>query len=399
MNKLGIFEGKSDNLLNDIDVIYNEVQENHFVPRSVFIDTDSISSESISSSSMGKLFSPDNYICSNTGSTKNYSVRYSDDIADLKQIIKDTIRREVEKCDNFIGFQLINSLEGGVGSGIFSEVLNAIRYNYFSKVILTSSLYPSPQVCNSVHSLYNTVLTHSSFIDCTDLTFTFDNNSLFNILRNNNKYENEGYKDVNNIISSVISSLTASTRFGGSASNLRKIATNLVFYLRLKFMNTSVVLDESKDFNKMFDKMMNWKNMTYNNQNNIYDRSLMICSAALLRGNVNAFDIENYLINYKKKNIDHYHNAFPNSFYTSCSSSAPKGYSSSGVLIHNSTSYGDSLKWISMEFKKLFKKKANIHNYSNMDEMEFEECISNFDDIIAEYKNYFDHSSNHDQET
>ena len=66
-------------------------------------------------------------------------------------------------------------------------------------------------------------------------------------------------------------------------------------------MNTSVVLDESKDFNKMFDKMMNWKNMTYNNQNNIYDRSLMICSAALLRGNVNAFDIENYLINYNKK--------------------------------------------------------------------------------------------------
>ena len=54
-----------------------------------------------------------------------------------------------------------------------------------------------------------------------------------NELRNIIKSENESYKDIYNIINSVISSLTDSTRFEGSSSRLRKIATNLIFNFNL----------------------------------------------------------------------------------------------------------------------------------------------------------------------
>ena len=70
----------------------------------------------------------------------------------------------------------------------------------------------------------------------TDQTFVIDNEALFNISHSVLKQKSPKYKDLNWVISLVMSGITSSLRFPGKLNgDLRKLGVNLVPFPRLHF--------------------------------------------------------------------------------------------------------------------------------------------------------------------
>lgn len=67
----GTYHGDSDLQLQRIEVYYNEINNNNnnykYVPRSVLVDTESGSIDTVKASHLGELFSPDSFVFGNHG--------------------------------------------------------------------------------------------------------------------------------------------------------------------------------------------------------------------------------------------------------------------------------------------------------------------------------------------
>jgi tubulin beta len=59
----------------------------------------------------------------------------------------------------------------------------------------------------------------------------------------------------------------------------------------------------------------------------------------------------------------------------------------SGTFLTNSTSISESFRTLSVNFEKMMKAKAYVHWYTQegMDVTEFQEALSNVQDLIADY--------------
>ena len=83
---------------------------------------------------------------------------------------------------------------------------------------------------------YNSVLTTHSAMDHSDVTFLVDNDAVFSICKNKLDIEHSSYKELNQLIAQVVSSVTASLRFEGALNvDLNEFQTNLVPYPRIHF--------------------------------------------------------------------------------------------------------------------------------------------------------------------
>ena len=80
-----------------------------------------------------------------------YGERYADDILDR-------VRREVEKCDLFGGFLLMQSLAGGTGSGLGARLAQELKQEYPSTFLLNNCIWPYESGEVIVQN-YNTLLT------------------------------------------------------------------------------------------------------------------------------------------------------------------------------------------------------------------------------------------------
>ena len=80
------------------------------------------------------------------------------------------------------------------------------------------------------------MLTTHSAMDHSDVTFLVDNDAVFKICKNKLDIENPSYKELNQLIAQVVSSVTASLRFEGALNvDLNEFQTNLVPYPRIHF--------------------------------------------------------------------------------------------------------------------------------------------------------------------
>ena len=73
-----------------------------------------------------------------------------------------------------------------------------------------------------------------------DVSFMFDNEAIYDIVRRDLKVEKPSYNNLNRLIAQCISSLTASLRFDGPLNtDLNEFQTNLVPYPRIHFVLNS----------------------------------------------------------------------------------------------------------------------------------------------------------------
>ena len=69
----GHYHGDNDLQLERIDVYYNEVNGNRYVPRAILVDLEPGTMDSVRSSPYGQLFRPDNFVFGQSGAGNNWA--------------------------------------------------------------------------------------------------------------------------------------------------------------------------------------------------------------------------------------------------------------------------------------------------------------------------------------
>jgi tubulin beta len=94
------------------------------------------------------------------------------DGAEVVDQVMDAVRREVEDCDCFQGFQMVHSIGDGCGGGAGSLLLEKIRDEIGNDPIATFSLVPRYGCFSAdVTWPYNAGLTLSHMNELVDMTF------------------------------------------------------------------------------------------------------------------------------------------------------------------------------------------------------------------------------------
>lgn len=131
----GVYTGNNDQLLERINVYFNEASGNKYVPRSVLVDLEPGTMDAIRGGPLGKLHRPDNFVFGQSGAGNNwakghytegdpsFSILFKWQVwhsagAELIEQVLEVVRKEAEGCDCLQGFQLTHSLGGGTGSGM-----------------------------------------------------------------------------------------------------------------------------------------------------------------------------------------------------------------------------------------------------------------------------------------
>uniref|UniRef100_A0A1I8F5M9 Tubulin beta chain n=1 Tax=Macrostomum lignano TaxID=282301 RepID=A0A1I8F5M9_9PLAT len=209
-------------------VYYNEASGGKYVPRSVLVDLEPGTMDSVRSSPFGQLFRPDNFVFGQSGAGNNWAKGHYTEGAELVDSVLDVVRKEAEGCDCLQGFQLTHSLGGGTGSGMGTLLISKIREEYPDRIMNTFSVVPSPKVSDTVVEPYNATLSVHQLVENTDETYCIDNEALYDICFRTLKLSNPSYGDLNHLVSATMSGVTTSLRFPGQLNaDLRKLAVNM----------------------------------------------------------------------------------------------------------------------------------------------------------------------------
>ena len=91
-------------------------------------------------------------------------------------------------------------------------------------------MYPAPQTSTAVVEPYNSILTTHMAMEHADVTFLVDNDAVFSICKNKLQVEHSSYRELNQLIAQVVSSVTASLR---CQNNDEKLIFNLYLFTQV----------------------------------------------------------------------------------------------------------------------------------------------------------------------
>lgn len=396
IDSTGAYAGDNDLQLERINVYFNEGSNNKYVPRSVLVDTEPATMDSLRGSSYGKLYRPDNFIYGQSGAGNSWAKGYYTEGAELLEQVLDVIRKEAEHTDCLQGFQLCHSLGGGTGSGMGSLILSKIREEYPDRMLCTYSVVPSPKVSDTVVEPYNAVLTVHQLVENSDATFCIDNEALYDICLRTLKLSNPDYGDLNQLVSAVMSGVSTSLRFPGQLnSDLRKTFVNMVPFPRLHFFMVGIApltAIGSQQYNnlsvpELTAQMFDARNMMAASDPR-HGRYMTV--ATIFRGRLSTKEVENQMLAVQQKNSSYFVEWIPNSVKTSLCDIPPVGFKMSGTFIGNSTAIQEIFTRVNEQFTAMCRRRAFMHWYldEGMDEMEFTEAESNMNDLVSEYQQY-----------
>jgi len=398
IGKDGIYTGNNDQLLERIEVYFNEATGNKYVPRSVLVDLEPGTMDAIRGGPLGKLHRPDNFVFGQSGAGNNWAKGHYTEGAELIEQVLEVVRKESEGCDCLQGFQLTHSLGGGTGSGMGTLLVSKIREEYPDRMLCTFSVMPSPKVSDTVVEPYNATLSVHQLLENADEVFCIDNEALYDICFRTLKLTNPHYDDLNHLVSEVMSGITACLRFPGQLnSDLRKLAVNLIPFPRLHFFLIGYAPLSSKTSQgfrsltvpEVVQQMFDSKNMMAATDPRL---GKYLTASALFRGKVSTKEIDQQMVNIQTKNSGYFVEWIPNNIKSSICDIPANSAPLSATFVGNSTAIQVLFKRINDQFTAMFRRKAFLHWYTGegMDEMEFTESESNLQDLVSEYQQYQD---------
>jgi hypothetical protein len=89
---------------------------------------------------------PESCFTSKSGRGNNWAMGYADKPTKWKGLheeVMTVVRREAERCDQFGGMVLFNSLAGGTGSGLGSRIMTAYREDFSEEKLIAVSVMPT----------------------------------------------------------------------------------------------------------------------------------------------------------------------------------------------------------------------------------------------------------------
>uniref|UniRef100_A0A453J942 Tubulin beta chain n=1 Tax=Aegilops tauschii subsp. strangulata TaxID=200361 RepID=A0A453J942_AEGTS len=376
-------------VLERVNVYYNEASCGRFVPRAVLMDLEPGTMDSVRSGPYGGIFRPDNFVFGQSGAGNNWAKGHYTEGAELIDSVLDVVRKEAENCDCLQGFQVCHSLGGGTGSGMGTLLISKIREEYPDRMMLTFSVFPSPKL-----------------VENADECMVLDNEALYDICFRTLKLTTPSFGDLNHLISATMSGVTCCLRFPGQLnSDLRKLAVNLIPFPRLHFFMVGFAPLTSRGSQQY--RALTVPELTQQ----MWDAKNMMCAAdprhgryltasAMFRGKMSTKEVDEQMLNVQNKNSSYFVEWIPNNVKSTVCDIPPTGLKMASTFIGNSTSIQEMFRRVSEQFTAMFRRKAFLHWYTGegMDEMEFTEAESNMNDLESEYQQYQDATADEEGE-
>lgn len=393
----GGYEGNDPHQqLERISVYYNESSNGRYVPRVAMVDLEPGVIDVIKASPRGKLFNPESFVYGQSGAGNNWAKGHYTEGAELVEKSLDVIRREAETCDVLQGFQVSHSLGGGTGSGMGTLLVSKIREEFPDRMMCTYSVLPSPKVSDTVVEPYNCTLSIHQLVENADAVFAIDNEALYNICTRSLKIDQPSYPDLNRLVSSVMSGITCSLRFPGQLNaDLRKLAVNLIPFPRLHFFavgHAPLAAPDSQSYRSLSVPELAGQMFDRNNMMAEVDPrdGRYLTAAVYFRGKVSTKEVEDEMALMQTKNSAFFVEWIPHNIKTSVCDIPAAGEKVSSAFIGNTTAIQSIFLRVGDQFRAMFRRKAFLHWYKGegMDELEFTEAESNMSDLVSEYQQY-----------
>uniref|UniRef100_A0A674GMJ3 Tubulin epsilon 1 n=1 Tax=Taeniopygia guttata TaxID=59729 RepID=A0A674GMJ3_TAEGU len=379
-----------------------------------------------------------------SGSGNNWAVGHKIYGCQYRENIVEKLRKTAEHCDCLQCFFIIHSMGGGTGSGLGTFVLNLLEEEFPEVYRFVTSVYPSGED-DVITSPYNSVLAMKELNEHADCVLPIENESLLEIVNKIHQMINSGklgstvkqnslvtssagsaktlqekpFDAMNNIVANLLLNLTSSARFEGSLNmDLNEISMNLVPFPRLHYLVSSLTpLYTLADVNVPSRRLDQMFSDAFSRDHQLIQadpkHSLYLACALLVRGNVQVSDLRRNIerltdcphavliypfTKSQSASSPFYRNRLKPSLHfvswnqegwkTGLCSVPPVGHSHSLLALANNTCVKPTFIELKDRFMKLYKKKAHLHHYLQIDGMEqscFSEAVSSLSDLIEEY--------------
>jgi len=380
---------------------FSETSSGKHVPRALYVDLEPNVIDEVRTGTYKNLFHPETLINGKEDAANNYARGHYTVGKELIDSVMDRVHRLADNCSGLQGFFTFHSFGGGTGSGFGALLLDRLSSEYGKKSKLEFCIYPSPKMSSSVVEPYNSILTTHTTLEHSDCSFMVDNEAIYDICKKNLGIISPSFTNLNRLIAQVVSSITASLRFGGSLNvDLTEFQTNLVPFPRIHFPLTTYAPIVSAA--KATHEQNSVAEMTYScfepgNQMvkcDPRDGKYMAC-CLLYRGDVATREVQAAVSTVRTKRTIQFVDWCPTGFKLGVCAEPPAlvpggdvaKVSRSLCMLSNTTAISSAWSRLDRKFDLLYSKRAFVHWYvgEGMEEGEFSEAR---EDLAALEKDY-----------
>ncbi|PAA47215.1 hypothetical protein BOX15_Mlig018576g1, partial [Macrostomum lignano] len=321
------------------DAMFLRNQNGHFMPRSIFLDTDPTCIDEIRVGPYRELFSTRQLLSDSADSGFNYMRGRRDFRRNLLPEAVERFRWLSEKSDVTPTAFLVHSTGGGTGSGLSVSYLEELRSEFDSRLqVLELSVSSGNSGLQSTCELVNSMLYSYESKDYTSLSFSVTNSAMFNLCRSGlSLYGGATFAHLNRMLAMCFSNLTVMERFPGTMMcNIANICSNVLPFKQLKhpivacapFTAASAVGKERSSAIGITSALME-------PDGQLADVDLRqgkhMAGALIYRGAAKTADIEQALLSLRERGRVQFVDWAPSSFKTGLSELPPLAVPDSGI--------------------------------------------------------------------
>ncbi|KAL2081942.1 hypothetical protein ACEWY4_021760 [Coilia grayii] len=424
VNKKGIYDEALSSFFRNIDTRKNDGGASQITggkistlkARAVLVDMEEGVVNEILQGPLREVFDSTQLITDVSGSGNNWAVGHWTYGSAYRDQIVEQVRRAAEHCDCLQCFFLIHSMGGGTGSGLGTYVLKLLEEEFPEVYRIVTSVYPSAED-DVITSPYNSILAMRELTEHADCVLPVENQSLVDIVNKIRHMAHSGkgvsaikkdctvissqggvsgvekpFDGMNNIVANLLLNITSSARFEGSLNmDLNEITMNLVPFPRLHYLVSSLTpLYTLADVNIPTRRLDQMFSDAFSKEHQLMradpKHSLYLACALMVRGNVQVSDL--------RRNIERLKPTLPfvswnqEGWKTGMCSVPPVGHTHALLALANNTCVRPTFMDLRERFGKLYRKKAHLHHYLQVEGMEqacFTEALSSLSSLIEEY--------------
>lgn len=370
---------------------------------------------------IGGLFDRTHFVSDVSGAGNNWAVGHMEYGDRYLDVISDSVRAMVERCDSIQTFLIMHSLSGGTGSGLGTRVVGMLEEDFphvfrFSPVVMPS------ENDDVVTAPYNSSFALRELIEHSDCVIPLDNDALTRMAERSlnagakrqeggssaavapidrpfrvaqpTKNTNLPFDSMNAIVAQMLSNLTCSMRFPGALNmDINEVTTNLVPYPRLLLLTSAIAplsmgrssLTGAKHTDSVFAACYEGDHQLINLPDSGKRHTTLAASFIARGADWSIGDLSRNVSRARDKlKMVHWNKE---GFKTALCGVAPLGHPHSLLLLSNNCAVATKVKTMQEKFMQLYRVKSHVHHYESYLELPYfdatMECLSN---VVEDYE-------------